>query len=160
MARNRSKNKSEFGSYAAKPHCIFRADTRAGKPSIASTLSSKAFVLLDNLIAQYQGNNNGDLSAAKKILTLYGWSQSNSAIDKAKYELLAKGFIQQTRQGGKNKASLYAVTWINIDECNDKLDVPPTSKSSNLWKPENAQHIDKRWVKAWNKIKPLPSIEG
>lgn len=154
MARNRSKNKSEFGSYAAKPHCIFRADSRAGKPSIASTLSPKAFVLLDNLIAQYKGDNNGDLTAAKKILILYGWSQSNSAIDKAKYELLAKGFIQQTRQGGKNKASLYAVTWINIDECNDKLDVAPTTSASHLWKAENFQHIDQRWVDAWNKIKP------
>ena len=151
MPRNKSKNQFEFGSYSAKPHCIFRANTWTGNPSIASTLSPKAFVLLDNLTAQYNGDNNGDLTAAKKILRLYGWSESNSAIDQAKYELLAKGFIQQTRQGGKNKASLYAVTWIKINDCDGKLDVPPTTRASNLWKPENIQYIDKRWIDLWNK---------
>jgi hypothetical protein len=64
---------------------------------------------------------------------------------------LAHGFIEQTRQGGKNQCSLYAVTWLAIDECNGKLDVNPTRAASNLWKPENAGKIDRRFVEAWNK---------
>jgi len=106
--------------------------------------------LLDNLTAQFNGTNNGDLSAAPKIMKLYGWN-SQGSLHKALAELLAFGFIEQTRQGGKNQCSLYAVTWLPIDDCKGKLDVSPTKVPSNLWKPENAEKIDRRFVEAWNK---------
>lgn len=114
--------------------------------------------LLDNLTTQLNGTNNGDLCAAPKIMKLYGWS-SQGSINKALTELLALGFIEQTRQGGRNKCSLYAVTWLAIDDCKGRLDVNPTKVASNLWKPENAEKIDPRFVKAWRKqqTKPHPS---
>jgi hypothetical protein len=70
-------------------------------------------------------------------------------VHKALAELLALGFIEQTRQGGKNQCSLYAVTWLAIDECNGKLYVKPTNVASNLWKHENREKIDWRFVQAW-----------
>jgi hypothetical protein len=101
--------------------------------------------LLDNFTAQLNGKNNGDLSAAPKIMKLFGWT-SQGSVHSALIELLAFGFIEQTRQGGRNKCSLYAVTWLAIDECKDKLDVKFTSVPSNLWKPENWRYLD-----AWQK---------
>jgi hypothetical protein len=155
--RQKTKGRRTSHTFAAKPHNIFRADCKNKIPSPASVLSHKAAHLLDNLIAQYDGKNNGDLSAAPKIMKLYGWSSQGSVYN-ALVELLGLGFIEQTRQGGKNQCSLYAVTWLAIDECNGKLDVNPTKVAVNLWKPENAGKIDPRFVAAWKKQqeKPLP----
>lgn len=132
-------------SFAAKPHHIFRADTKNGRPSPASVLTHKATHLLDNLVAQFNGKNNGDLSAAPKITKLYGWT-SQGSVDSALTELITYGFIELTRQGGRNKCSLYAVTWLAIDECGGKLDFPTTSLPSNLWKPENQHKIDPYYI--------------
>jgi hypothetical protein len=157
MADKRQKIQGRRSNYtfAAKPHNIFRADCKNKTPSPASVLSHKAAHLLDNLIAQYDGKNNGDLSAAPKIMKLYGWS-SQGSIHSALTELLAQGFIEQTRQGGKNQCSLYAVTWLPINECNGKLDVKPTRVASNLWKHENREKIDSRFVEAWHKQQQKP----
>lgn len=156
MTRKHPKRGGER-SFAAKPHHIFRPNFANQTPSPASVLSHKAAHLLDNLAAQYNGVNNGDLSAAPKIMTLFGWT-SQGSIHSALVELLALGFIEQTRQGGKNRCSLYALTWQAIDDCSGKLDVLPTRVASNLWRPENKAKIDKRFVDAWNKDqeKPVP----
>lgn len=148
MAARKNPKRSESRSYTAKPHHIFRANSVTGTPSPASVLSHKAAHLLDNLAAQYNGSNNGDLSLAPKIMLLYGW-KSKGAIEDAKNELLAHGFIEQTRQGGRNKCSLFAISWQAIDECKGKLDVLPTITASNLWKPENANKRERRFVDAW-----------
>lgn len=146
MAKNRLnlKNRRSGHTFAAKPHHIFRADTKNGRPSLASVLTHKAAHLLDNLAAQLNGKNNGDLSAAPEITKLYGWT-SQGSVHSALTELLAYGFIELTRQGGRNKCSLYAVTWLAIDECGGKLDVSPTRLPSNLWKLENQGKIDPRY---------------
>lgn len=146
----RTKGRRLGGTFAAKPHHIFRADTRNNKSAPASVLSHMAAHLLDNLTAQYNGSNNGDLCAAPSIMKLYGWN-SQGSINKALTELLAHGFIEQTRQGGKNLCSLFALTWRNIDECGNKLDVSPTRVASNLWKAENQHKIDPRFINAWQK---------
>jgi hypothetical protein len=153
--RQRITGRRTSPSFSAKPHHIFRANCKNGTPSPASVLSHMAAHLLDNLTAQFNGTNNGDLSAAPKIMKLYGWN-SQGSIHKALAELLALGFIEQTRQGGKNQCSLYAVTWHPIDECNGKLDVQPTKVASNLWKHENAEKIDPRFVEAWHKQQNKP----
>ena len=152
MADKRQKKTGRRTSYsfAAKPHHIFRADCKNGVPSPASVLSHMAAHMLDNITAQFNGRNNGDLSAAPKIMKLYGWN-SHGSIHSALTELLALGFIEQTRQGGKNKCRLYAVTWCAINDCKGKLDFNPTGVPSNLWKPENAEKIDPRYIKAWRK---------
>ncbi|WNB76773.1 hypothetical protein [Methylomonas koyamae] len=146
------KRSTDNRSFSAKPHHIFRPNFAAGTPSPAAVLSHKAAHLLDNLTAQYNGKNNGDLSAAPKIMELFGW-KSRGSIDESLTELLAFGFIEQTRQGGRNQCSLYAITWQPIDECGGKLDVKPTIVASNLWKPENAEKRDKRFVNKWEAMR-------
>jgi|TARA_B100001971_G_scaffold150400_1_gene139529 hypothetical protein len=62
-----------------------------------------------------------------------GWNSSDQ-LHKAKNELLERGLILVSRQGGRNKCSLYAVTWQPIDDCKGKLDIGASNKSLNLWK--------------------------
>lgn len=150
--RQKIKGRRSGPTFGAKPHHIFRADTKNNKPSPASVLSHMAAHLLDNLVAQLNGSNNGDLSAAPQIMALYGWG-SRGSVYCALTELLAAGFIEQTRQGGRNKCSLYGVTWLAIDDCGGKLDVSPTRTPSNLWRPENKEKIDPRFADAPQKNK-------
>lgn len=88
--------------------------------------------LLVDAAKQYNGSNNGDLHAAWSILSGQGW-RSKGTLSRAIKELIDKGFIELTRQGGKNRCSLYAITWKPIDECKGKLDVKETRVASNLW---------------------------
>lgn len=88
-------------------------------------LSPRAMKLLIDIGAPYNGHNNGDLSSAMKLMKCRGW-KSNDQLHKAKQELLKKNLIMVTRQGGRKLATLYALTWIRIDDCNGKLDVKST----------------------------------
>jgi DNA-binding transcriptional ArsR family regulator len=105
-----------------------------------SVLQSKAYESLDgwgvkllvDIAGQYRGHNNGDLCAAFSMLSEKGW-RSKGTLHKALSNLLEAGLIEQTRQGGRNRCSLYAVTWRNIDECKGKLDVRPTKAPSGLY---------------------------
>lgn len=96
------------------------------------TLSPNACKVLLFLAAQYTGSNNGDLGIAWKIARLKGFT-SNGTLKAAARELVAKGFLVQTRQGGRNRCSLFALAWFAIDHCDGKLDVPPSAVATNAW---------------------------
>ena len=97
------------------------------------SLSAKAIKLLFDLWRQYNGFNNGDLCVAWSVMEPKGW-RSRDTLYRALKELLYYGFIEQTRQGGKNRCSLYALTCYQIDDCKGKLDVPATHRPSHRWK--------------------------
>lgn len=128
MTRKRWKHKgrSESGGYFALPHAV------TASPSYRS-LPTRAVKLLCDLGAQYRGNNNGDLGAAFSEMRKRGW-KSRDTLDLAEKDLVRAGIIELTRQGGLNCCNLYALTWLAIDECGGKLDVPPTRVPSGLWK--------------------------
>lgn len=92
--------------------------------------------LLLDIAGQFKGYNNGDLNAVWSQMRNRGW-RSKGTLHKALNTLLGAGLIEQTRQGGKNRCSLYAVTWRAIDECGGKLDVRPTKGPSNLYQFPN-----------------------
>jgi hypothetical protein len=89
--------------------------------------------LLIDVAAQYRGTNNGDLSASFTLMKKRGWT-SKDQLQKALTELLDRGFLILTRQGGRTMPSLFALTWESIDECGGKLDISSTITASNLWK--------------------------
>lgn len=98
-----------------------------------SVLNSRAYVecspharmLLIDLFMQYRGDNNGDLACPWKLMRERGW-KSEATLQKAKRQLLDVGLIVETRMGARpNKASLYAVTWCDLDPCGGKLEVQP-----------------------------------
>lgn len=94
--------------------------------------------LLLEFAMQYNGSNNGDLSATFSRLKNRGW-KSKGTLNKALRTLELYGFIERTRMGGKHRCSLYAITWQPIDECKGKLEVRATKVASNLWQrvPQN-----------------------
>lgn len=127
--------RNEKGGYVPIPHCVIRSHG-FGK------LSAYAVKLLIDLLSQYYGSNNGDLHATFSLLRKRGW-KSKGTLNKAIKELIESGFAEISRQGGRNKCSLYAVTFYAIDDCKGKLDIQPTSRPTSLWK----------------KNEPIPDIE-
>jgi len=116
----------EGGSFLSIPHQVLKSDA-------FSSLNAISVKLLIDLAAQYRGTNNGDLCCAWTLMKVRGW-KSRDTLCKALRELERSGFILKTRQGGRNKASLYAITWKGIDECKGKLDVSANPVPMNLWK--------------------------
>ncbi len=122
----KAKGRASSGSFVSLPHSVLK------HPAFA-TLTPRATKLLIDIAAQYRGGNNGDLSATLKQMRERGWNSSDQ-LQKAKNELIERGFILVSRQGGRNKCSLYAITWQPIDDCKGKLDIGASNKSLNLWK--------------------------
>lgn len=94
------------------------------------------FKLLFQLYRQYNGKNNGDLSCTWSVMAKHGW-RSPTTLNKARYGLIEKGWIEETRKGYTGRCSLYAVTWLAIDECKSKLDCLPTRVPSMLFREKN-----------------------
>ena len=103
--------------------------------AVFKTLSTRATKLVMDLAAQYRGHNNGDLCAPLSLMRKRGWNSSDQ-LEKAKKELIEKDVILVARQGGRNKANLYALTWFPIDECNGKLDVAATNTAPVKWRSQ------------------------
>lgn len=89
--------------------------------------------LLVDIASQFNGKNNGDLTAAWTLMKERGWN-SQGTLNKALKDLREAGLIQETRSGGRHRCTLYAVTWRGIDECKGKLDVPSKAAPSNLFR--------------------------
>jgi hypothetical protein len=103
--------------------------------SLAFTqLNGWATKLVVDLARQYNGRNNGDLSAEWSRMCRRGWN-SKGTLYQAIKDVLEAGLILQTRQGGRGiGVSLYALTWQPIDDCNGKLDVPATQVAPGTWR--------------------------
>jgi hypothetical protein len=90
------------------------------------TLSNSAKVLWHDLMMQYRGNNNGNINATLSNLKYFGW-RSSSTLSKALAELIAHGFLCETRKGGGNGCSLrqcclYRFTHLVVN-ANDKIGI-------------------------------------
>src|SRR5665213_1677929 len=97
------------------------------------TLTGHAVKALMYLASQYNGHNNGDLGIAWKVAKAKGIS-SNDSLRRGTLELVAAGFVIQSRQGGRNRCSLFALAWFSVDDCNGKLDIPSTKVAPIDWK--------------------------
>jgi len=125
-SRKYYKDRAERGTFAQIPHAVLDC---AGWRS----LGGSAVKLICDLLRQYNGYNNGDLCVAWTKMECRGW-KSRDTLTRALSELRSSGLIEQTRQGGKNRCSLYAFTWLPIQDRAGKLDVAPTLRASGLWK--------------------------
>jgi hypothetical protein len=130
--RLRHKGRATTGRFLMLPHRVL-------KSSEFASLSPRAVKLLIETASRFNGQNNGDLSATFSELSKRGW-RSAATLDKAKKELVKKKWLILTRQGGRNKCSLFAVSWLPVDECNGKIEYPSESIASDLWKTESVVH--------------------
>lgn len=109
MAERKQKRPLESinGLYAAIPHAVLDGAAFKG-----ARYPAKA--LLHDLIRQHSGNNNGHLHLSFSWLEGRCW-KSRDVIQRARAELIERGLLIQTRQGGLNiGASRYALTWLSI----------------------------------------------
>jgi hypothetical protein len=118
--------KRERGGFVPLPFTVIRSQSFAG-------LSAHAVKLLCDLLAQYRGDNNGDLCLAWKIMNNRRW-RSRDTLQKARTELLDKEWIVISRRGGRHQATLYAVTFYAIDYCAGKLDIASTGSPTGEWR--------------------------
>lgn len=142
--RRNTKGRRDSGTFSKLIHAYFQS------PEYAE-LSPRAVKALIDLYCQYNGFNNGDLCASwtapamgrNRIwpgMRARGW-RSKDLLHKALKELLDRGWIVVTRQGGMHYATLYAVSFLGIDSCGNKLDVTPNPVPSHLWKAQNRSEI-------------------
>ncbi len=135
MARNRlkAKGRRENGTFVGIPHSV----TRSGE---YAALSAAAVKLLLDLADQFNGSNNGDFQATWPFMKRKGW-KSKATLYRALNELLETGFAIVSRQGGRHKCNLYALTFHAIDDCKGKLDIAATNAPPNNWKKSVVQKL-------------------
>jgi hypothetical protein len=140
----KAKGRANGQSFVAIPHaCLLHPNY--------TRLSAQARMLLLDLLVQFKGKNNGDLSMAWSYMITRGWTDKRM-LDRSRRELLHYGWVVLTRQGSKRVPSLYAITWRPIDPCGGKLDHGATSIAPSTWKQER---------EPWDKPKrPPPKIES
>lgn len=129
MARRKSNynaERGESGGYVPLYHSVLRSNGY-------SQLSAYAVKLLNDLLSQYYGSNNGDLCATYSLMQKRGW-KSKGTLNRAVKELLEAGFIEVSRQGGRHLCSLFALTFYAVDDCKGKLDIAATSRPKSLWR--------------------------
>jgi hypothetical protein len=124
--RERMKGRRERGTFSMLVHNYFTS------PEYAA-LSPRGLKVLIDLLTQYRGSNNGDLCAAWQIMSKLGWN-SRDQLYKGIQELKDKGWIVVARQGWNRAPTLYALTFLAIDECGGKLDIASTRTPLHLWK--------------------------
>ena len=126
--RRRIKGRQTTSSFLQLPHHVLDHE-------VFKTLSKRATKLVIDIASQYRGHNNGDLCAPFSLMRKRGWNSSDQ-LEKAKKELIEKDVVLVARQGGRNKANLYALTWFPIDECNGKLDIASTKTAPVKWRSQ------------------------
>ncbi len=118
-------------SFVAMPHVLLR-DERV------LNLTPNAHKTLNYLASQYKGNNNGDLDICEKNARRRGMKMSAASLRRGANELEEAGVIQKTRQGGKNRNNLYALTWRDINYDARKHDYISSVGASMGWLPQKS----------------------
>lgn len=101
------------GSKYNEPFCgIVRSVFES--PAFAA-LSPHACKLLLELVGQFRGDNNGNLTAAWSVVSKRGW-RSRTTLWRCKAELIEAGFVYVTRKGHMpSTCELLALTWFPLD---------------------------------------------
>ncbi|MEN8207276.1 MAG: hypothetical protein ABFS24_14905 [Pseudomonadota bacterium] len=102
MAATRPKSKKRSGpSFIQLPHYVLQSKAWRN-------LTGWETKWLIDLLAQYKGSNNGDLSMPWSYLSNRGWASKDTA-NRARAGLLEAGWIVITRKGWKKIPTLYGV---------------------------------------------------
>ncbi len=112
------------GQYIAIPHSVMRSNDYRN-------LRGRAVKLLNALAFQYNGRNNGALTAAWSVIHKQHGFRSKTTLTHAVQELLAANLITRTRPGyfqnPGGQCALYALNWYANHECQGKnLELKPT----------------------------------
>ena len=141
----KSKNKWTDDPFVKLPHPILYSKAY-------TSLGAWDRTLLIELMLQYNGKHNGDLSAPYSFMKNRGFNSSGT-LSKASKALEKKGLIEITkfpRRTGTNfeMTKLVALTWLPIDDCKDKYGNYKLEVSANPIPSDK-----------WKKHEPMPDIE-
>jgi hypothetical protein len=154
LTREYMKGRRSRGQFLALSHAYLES------PQYAA-LSSRALKALIDIAGQYNGRNNGDLTAAWSVMRVRGWT-SKDQLAKSVRELLDRGWVMLTRKGGRDRSTptLYAVTWWGIDDCGGKLDPGVTASAAplNTWKNPDRSSVPS--TKTRRLVKRLSRLTG
>ncbi len=97
-------------------------------------LSGSARNVMDLLLYQFNGSNNGNLAATHSMFECRG-GMAEGTLAKALRELQEANLIVKTRTNQKGRegarCALYALTWVRIHDCPGKeLELGPTKFAS------------------------------
>jgi hypothetical protein len=125
MAKRKKPLEAVKGPFFALPYAVM--------DSVAFRRASHvARALLLEAGRQLNGSNNGHLQLTVGWLRKREWPSAGT-IQRAKEELVERGLLVQTRQGGKNAgASWFAVTWLDITNFVG-LDIRPQDYHRGAW---------------------------
>lgn len=112
--------------YLGLPHSLVRSAEWRG-------LSGNTVKFLIELASGFNGRNNGDLSLTRREAMDRGW-HSKGTRDRAEQEALEAGFILVSRPGHRNACTLYAVTWLPIDDVGKGTVLKSTATAPNTWR--------------------------
>ena len=128
--------------YFAMPRFLFQPSPDFDNRAPFDVLSKAAIQALGFLFSQYNGRNNGDMSAAPKVCGKYGIGRTTARRGVA--ELAFYGLIVETRRGGLNQTGLFGLAWLGLDdEVSYKFDDGIVA-SANPLETWTLQHRDKR----------------
>jgi len=130
MSRNRrfkdAKSKRDGTTFIPVPVAVLESAAYRGLPMRAKAL------LLD-MLQQYRGINNGDISAAFSNMKAFGW-KSEATLFAARRELEEAGLVFVTRMGARpNRPTLFGFTFYELDEMS-KLEVTRKSFPRGQWR--------------------------
>ena len=141
---------SVSGSFSAVPHGVMDSNAFQGAGHPARSL-------LYELIRQLSGRNNGHLQLTSPWLKKRGWNSAD-VVQRAKGELLERGLIVLTRQGGMNSGPcLYGVTWLQISNFVG-LDLSPQRYHPGQWRlMDKSPLVGKRGLSSVSRSGAVPS---
>lgn len=142
MPKRNPNNRNGKRRFSSIPHFVLDS------PDFRN-LSGRAVKALLILVRQFNGHNNGDLSAPFKYAREWGFS-SKTTLAKALKELRERNLIIVTREGKfltpGGVCTLYALTWEPINECKGKISVNPTDKPLRNFAMEFQNSLSRNWT--------------
>ena len=151
MNRMKAKGRREGGNFARLPYTLMDHLNYIN-------LSPQGRMLLLDLMRQLRYGkggviNNGDLCATFSMMKGRGW-KSKDTLHTATLELLHYGFIVISRQGERlrnDKPTLYALTFIGVNECGGKLGIPSSQAPLGCWRQEREKYKKASTQKRYNR---------
>lgn len=136
VRKSNPRGRATNGRFAGIPHSVMESESYY-------LSSGNALKLLLELAKQYNGINNGDLSAAFSVLKSRGW-RSKKTLARCLTELIDRELIVRTREGWFSnpggRCALYALAWDPIHECPGKdLELGPTRVPYRSFGVENSK---------------------
>ena len=134
MARGKKSRISQVGGdFVRFPALLYKSDAYLN----LKTVSQQIFMFV---CTQYNGRNNGDLTCTPTAMRdKYRMKVSDKTVYRSIQELLNAGVLLRTVQGGKHKASRFAVSIFAIDDGGDlekETATPPTYRFSIKAEPK------------------------